>query len=67
MPNLDGTGPMGRRSHGRRATVLKPRGLGGTSVCTCPSCGHERLHKRGVPCSTVLCPKCKTPLAGENC
>jgi len=39
----------------------KGGGLGG--YCTCPKCGYEILHERGVPCSTLECPKCKINLA----
>ncbi|MFA5633765.1 MAG: hypothetical protein WCY00_02645 [Candidatus Dojkabacteria bacterium] len=68
MPNLDGTGPIGQGPRtGRRGNMPRPRGLGGTSVCTCPSCGHKQPHQRGAPCSTIQCPKCKTPLTGDYC
>jgi hypothetical protein len=57
MPNLDGTGPMSKGPKtGRRS-----------GKCTCPKCGHEEAHKRGVPCSQAECPKCKTPMKGVNC
>ena len=37
--------------------------MGGTSLgpegnCFCLNCGNEILHKRGVPCYKVKCPKC---------
>ena len=37
------------------------------STCTCPSCGHQIDHERGVPCSKGSCPKCQTPMQGDNC
>jgi len=30
--------------------------LGG--YCVCPKCEYRVKHKRGVPCSTIKCPKC---------
>lgn len=57
MPNLDGTGPRG----------MGPRIGRESNKCTCPKCGHEVAHKRGIPCSQVKCPKCKTPMKGVNC
>lgn len=49
------------------------RGIGrgrrsvGSFECTCPNCGHKELHKRGIPCSQEICPKCKTTMRGVNC
>jgi uncharacterized protein len=68
MPNLDGTGPAGQGPRtGRRGNTPRPRGLGGSSECECPSCGYKQPHKRGVPCSTVKCPKCGEQLKGNFC
>lgn len=69
MPNLDGTGPMGQgpRTGRQRAVTPRPRGLGGTAECVCPSCGYKQSHRRGAPCSTINCPKCNTPLKGDYC
>ncbi|MEA3355619.1 MAG: hypothetical protein U9Q63_04025 [Patescibacteria group bacterium] len=74
MPNLDGTGSQGKGA-GRGAGRGTGRGLGrstgnrplGSSICTCPKCGHEMSHVRGVPCTKVKCPKCKTLMQGVNC
>jgi hypothetical protein len=64
MPFGDGTGPMGKgpvgpkgmgRGFGRRG-----RGAGPTGFCICPSCGEKVEHKPGIPCSSMLCPKCGT-------
>ena len=38
----------------------KGQGIGGN--CVCPKCGYKILHRRGVPCSTLQCPKCKVNL-----
>ena len=40
------------------------RRIGGTSFCVCPNCGYKTKHKRGVPCSSIKCPKCGSPMAG---
>lgn len=39
----------------------------GSSVCKCPRCGHSEPHRRGIPCFDLKCPKCGTPMRGENC
>ena len=69
MPNLDGTGPLGRGPRTGRigVNIPRPRGLGGSSECICPKCGYKEPHKRGVPCSTISCPKCNAPLKGQFC
>jgi len=37
----------------------KANGSGGPGgVCRCEKCGYQRDHQRGVPCSTIQCPKC---------
>jgi ribosomal protein S26 len=43
------------------------RGVGGSSLCRCPNCGYTMPHKKGVPCSAIECPRCSTPMKGENC
>lgn len=66
MPNRDGTGPMGQGPRtGRRGTnVNRPLG---SNICTCPKCGHVETHRRGLPCSEVVCSKCGTAMQGVNC
>ena len=70
MPNLDGTGPQGRGPRTGRG-IGRGAGAGnrplGSSICTCPKCGHEISHQRGIPCTKVKCPKCKTLMKGVNC
>ena len=58
MPEGDGRGPMGagRGRRGRRGF-----GFGGPPVsCFCPSCSYQAEKQRGVPCSSMKCPKCGT-------
>ena len=42
-------------------------GRGGTSECVCPNCGNTVAHPRGIPCSTIKCSKCDTPMRGDFC
>jgi len=42
-------------------------GLGGSTICRCPHCGHTIPHTKGVPCSSIKCPKCGNFMKGENC
>ena len=68
MPNLDGTGPVGQGPRtGRGSKINRPRGLGGSSDCLCPNCGHKEPHKRGIPCSTKKCTECGTVMKGKFC
>jgi len=45
---------------GNGRTDREAREHGGT--CICPACGFAAEHERGVPCSSVKCPKCGGPL-----
>jgi len=33
--------------------------------CVCKKCGYRTEHKRGIPCSTIKCPKCDVNLERE--
>jgi len=48
-----------------RGEVEEARGGGPGGYCACPKCGYKIPHERGVPCSTLECPKCKTNLVRE--
>jgi predicted DNA-binding protein (UPF0251 family) len=61
MPDLDGRGSSGRS--GRR----RGRVFGGSMECVCPECGKKTPHERGVPCFSIKCPKCGSPMAGVFC
>jgi cation diffusion facilitator family transporter len=41
-----------------KSSESRQRLLNGERICVCPQCGYEVEHKRGVPCSTIECPKC---------
>ena len=45
--------------------IKEARGGGPGGYCVCPKCGYKISHERGVPCSTLECPKCKINLARE--
>ena len=38
------------------------KGKGPKGFCVCPKCGYKTEHEKGVPCSTIKCPKCKINL-----
>lgn len=39
---------------------------GGTDICKCPKCDYETPHRRGIPCNTIICPKCGVKLTGKG-
>jgi hypothetical protein len=41
-------------------------GLGPDGYCVCPDCGYRIKHQRGVPCTSLKCPNCSTPLKREE-
>jgi len=46
-------------------TIKEAQGRGPEGLCICKKCGYKIKHERGVPCSTIKCPKCKTNLERE--
>lgn len=38
------------------------RNNGSSGFCICPTCGYSIPHAKGIPCSSITCPKCKTAL-----
>jgi hypothetical protein len=55
---------------GKGRGIGRPRqGLGrlgkAPTRCACPKCGYETTKTRGVPCRSIKCPKCGTPLIGK--
>ena len=48
-----------------RGVVETAKGGGPGGHCACPKCGYKIPHERGVPCSTLECPKCKINLTRE--
>ncbi|MBU1136027.1 MAG: cation diffusion facilitator family transporter [Nanoarchaeota archaeon] len=45
-----------------KKTIKEAQGKGPEGNCVCEKCGYEIKHERGVPCSTIKCPKCKINL-----
>ena len=41
-------------------------GLGPGNFCMCPSCKTKIPHKRGVPCYSLTCEKCGSPMIRER-
>jgi len=46
-------------------TIKEAQGKGPEGYCICKKCGYKVKHKRGVPCSTIKCPKCGSLLTRE--
>jgi hypothetical protein len=59
-----GTG-SGKELGGGRGRKGGPLAGGAADTCRCPQCGHTQTHERGVPCTQVQCPKCKTAMIRE--
>jgi len=57
---------FGWQRRGRfKGEIEEARGGGPGGYCACPKCGYKILHERGIPCSTLKCPKCKINLIRE--
>jgi cation diffusion facilitator family transporter len=41
-----------------REKIEKAAGRGPDGDCVCPKCGYKIPHQRGIPCSSIKCPKC---------
>jgi len=58
------------RGLGRGGRGRQPGGYGlgpsGFCVCTNPKCKHRVVHQRGVPCYTLKCEKCGSPMVRER-
>lgn len=50
-----------RSSSCNNVDLLKSTGIN----CVCLECGFSQKHKMGIPCSSVVCPKCKNPMTRE--
>jgi len=66
MPGKNGTGPLGQEAvAGRGAGWRGQRGVTGAGpagYCICPKCGEKIVHTAGIPCTSVTCLKCGTPM-----
>jgi len=45
--------------------IKEAQGKGPEGYCVCPKCGYKKKKKKGIPCSTIKCPKCKIDLTRE--
>ncbi len=53
----------GWQRHGRFKKKTKEAiRQGPNGYCVCPKCGYKVEHQRGIPCSALQCPNCKTNL-----
>jgi cation diffusion facilitator family transporter len=41
-------------------------GRGPSGHCVCPQCNYTTQHQRGIPCSSLRCPRCDTGLKRED-
>ncbi len=54
---------FGWQRQGRfKGEIGEAKGGGPGGYCACPQCDYKIPHQRGVPCSKLLCPKCKINL-----
>jgi predicted DNA-binding protein (UPF0251 family) len=37
-----------------------------TEYCECPNCEYQEVHRPGIPCFTMTCPDCSTPLLRKD-
>ena len=63
MPGMDRTGQGQGQGKGWVRGDRSGAGVGG--FCVCPSCKEKVVHQRGVPCTSVNCPKCGVSLTRE--
>jgi len=42
------------------------QGDGGASQCVCPDCDYSVAHDKGIPCNSMVCPKCGSRLIGVD-
>jgi len=64
VSKISGRG-FGWQRKGKFKDLIKDEGRGPEGNCICPKCGYKIKHKRGTPCSTIKCPKCKINLTRE--
>ena len=70
MPGRDGTGPGGKQGGAGKPSKksqdkwqMKTAGsVGKETFCECLSCESRVKHERGIPCSSISCPECGSPM-----
>jgi len=63
-PSL-GKGFGWQRKGRMKEKIPQAQGKGPEGYCICKKCGYKIEHERGVPCSTLKCPKCGNNLTRE--
>jgi formate hydrogenlyase subunit 6/NADH:ubiquinone oxidoreductase subunit I len=56
---------FGKGKNQRNKSQQRGTGASQFGVCSCPQCNYSVPHKRGVPCTTLRCPKCNIPLVRQ--
>ena len=62
VSKITGKGFGWQRKGRFKNNIKNAQGKGPEGYCICPKCGYKIKHKRGTPCSTIKCPKCKSTL-----
>ncbi len=62
VSKITGKGFGWQRKGRFKDTIKEAQGKGPEGYCICPKCNYKIKHERGVPCSTIKCPKCKIKL-----
>ena len=63
VSKITGKGFGWQRKGRFKDTIKDAQGKGPKGYCICKKCGYRVKHERGIPCSTIKCPKCDTNLA----
>jgi len=63
LPGIKGGKGFGWQRRGKFIEKIpEAKGYGPGGNCICLKCGYTTEHQRGIPCSTIKCPKCKSPM-----
>ena len=65
VSKITGRGFGWQRKGKFKDTIKEAQGKGPEGYCICPKCNYKIKHERGVPCSTIKCPKCNLNLTRE--
>jgi len=65
VSKITGRGFGWQRKGKFKDTIKEAQGKGPEGYCICLKCNYKIKHERGVPCSTIKCPKCNINLTRE--